>query len=189
MRPKSVQTKFLGFFKTDSTSQHFFKQCHEYIQVHIDKLTKGTLRHFYSRQKYTDELSQTCYLVDKNLEKQVVSLLKNFCLQDNREMQNYIREQTNNTKSFNMIVAISDYASEFLTHLQYPVAFDTFQRTLEALLEFIQGPNMMNQEILIQHNFIEVSNAILKLEYKDDEELIMQHRKFYNFLCVNYIDL
>lgn len=59
LRPESVQDKFLGFFKNDSTSQHFFKQCDEYINVHMEKLRKGSLRAFYSRQRFTDELSKT----------------------------------------------------------------------------------------------------------------------------------
>lgn len=130
LRPASVQEKFLGFFKTDSTSQHFFMQCNEYLKVHMDKLNRNTLKAFYSRHNYTDELSETCYLIDKNLEKQVVTLLKNFCLQDNTEMQDYLREQTYNAKSYNMIVTTTDYASEFLTHLRYPVALDTFVKTL-----------------------------------------------------------
>ena len=169
LRPESVQEKFLGFFKTDSSSEHFFKQCHEYIQVHMDKLQNGTLKDFYSRHRYTDELSDSCYLVDKNLEKQVVSLFRNFCLHDNKEMQNYLREQVNNTKNYNMTVSITNYASKFLGHLQFPVAFDTFNRTLEWVLELIQGPNIVNQEIVIQQGFIQVANEILKMEYNEDQ--------------------
>lgn len=41
----------------------------------------------------------------------------------------------------------------------------------------MQGPNYANQEILIQHNFIEVANAILKFDYRDDEEIIRSTEK------------
>ena len=92
-------------------------------------------------------------------------------------MQDYLREQTYNAKSYNMIVTTTDYASEFLTHLQYPVALDIFVRTLSALHEFVQGPNFANQEILIQHNFIEVANAILKFDYRDDEEIVRSSKR------------
>ena len=169
MRTKSVQDKFLGFFKNDSTSQHFFKQCSEYIQVHMEKLQKGSLKFYYSQQKYTDELSRTCYLVDKNLEKQVLTLLRLFCANDNREMQNYLRDQTNSTKSYNMVTLVTNYASEFITHLHYPVAFDTFKSAIDALLEFVQGPNRTNQDILIQHHFVDLANAILNLDYNQQE--------------------
>jgi len=169
MRPESVQNKFLGFFKTDATSEQFFKQCHEYINVHKDKLSKDTLIHFYAKHKYTDELSDTCYLVDKNLEKQVVSLFKNLCSMANSELQNFVRDQSTNSKSYNMVVVFSDYIASFLNHLHFPVAYDTFQRTLECLLEMIQGPNFANQNILIQRDFVEVANAILKIDYHSTE--------------------
>jgi hypothetical protein len=179
LRPASVQNKFLGFFKTDSTSEHFFKQCYEYIMVHIDKLSKGTLKHHYNRQKYTDELSDKCYMIDKNLEKQVVSLFMNFCLQGNFEMQEYIREQTNNTKSYNLVIAITSYANRFLSHLEYPVAYDTFHRTIECLLELIQGPNDKNQEIVIQHKFLELTNKVLEMDYKENQVFVKDIRKHY----------
>jgi hypothetical protein len=137
--------------------------------VHIGKLNKDTLRHYYIRHEYTDELSEKCFMIDKNLEKQLVSLFMNFCIQGNFEMQEYFREQTNNTKSYNMVVAITTYANSFLNHLQYPVAYDTFHRTIECLLELIQGPNILNQEIAIQHNFIEIASKILKLNYRDND--------------------
>jgi hypothetical protein len=175
MRPESVQKKFFGFFKTDSTSEHFFKQCHEYILVHMEKLKKGILKPFYSRHKYTDEMSEVCYFIDKNLEKQVVSLFKNFCSMDNTDMQNYIREQDTNSKSYNMVEIITDYSHTFLDHLHYPVAYDTFQRTLETLLEMIQGPNRENQEIIIQRDFVSVGDAILKLDYRDSTEVLVQN--------------
>jgi hypothetical protein len=60
-----------------------------------------------------------------------------------------------------------------LNHLHYPVAYDTFTYALDALLEFIQGPNILNQEILLTHNFIVIGNAILKLDYHENESKSM----------------
>ena len=135
----------------------------------MEKLQKDSLRSYYSQQKYTDELSRTCYLVDKNLEKQVLTLLRLFCSNDNREMQDYLREQTNSTVSYNMVTLVTNYSSKFITHLNYPVAFDTFKSALDALLEFVQGPNRINQDILMQHHFVDLANAILNLEYNQEE--------------------
>mmetsp|Transcript_1642 Transcript_1642/g.2027 ORF Transcript_1642/g.2027 Transcript_1642/m.2027 type:complete len:181 (+) Transcript_1642:1030-1572(+) len=66
------------------------------------------------------------------------------------------------------------YATEFLNHLHFPVAYDIFITVLEALSEFIQGPNKENQNILVQRNFVELSNQILLLKY---EEKDMDHQK------------
>jgi hypothetical protein len=146
----------------------------------MDKLSKGTLKPFYSRHKYTDELSDKCYLIDKNLEKQVVSMFKNFCSMDNTEMQDYIREQPNNNKSYNMVEIMTDYTQKFMDHLHFPIAYDTFLRTIEALLEFIQGPNVENQEILIERDFVDVGNNILKLDYRDTDEFKVEEGKLGN---------
>jgi hypothetical protein len=167
-RPKSWQQKFLGFFKNDSTSEHFFQQWFTYLNVHKAKLSKGSLRELYKSKNYTDELSNACYLVDKNLEKQIVRMLRMLCFNSNAEMQNYMREQTNSTISYNMVSSLTQYAFEFLDHLQYPVAFDIFQNILDTLEEFVQGPNPENQEILVQHHFIELCNAILNLDYNEE---------------------
>ena len=137
----------------------------------MDKLSKGVLKHDYSRHQHTDELSMVCYFVNKNMEKQVVSLLKNLCLHNNKEIQNFMRMQTTNTKSYNIIEIVTNYCGKFLNHLQYPVAYDTFLRILECLLEFNYGPNIINQDIVIQKGFIQIANEILKMDYKDDQEV------------------
>ena len=49
IRPQSIQEKFLGFFKNDPTSQNFFRQCYEYIDVHKDKLSNNVLHDFYKK--------------------------------------------------------------------------------------------------------------------------------------------
>ena len=150
VRPNSTQDKFLRFFQDDSISHNFFKQWYEYLKYHKDKLSSGVLKDFYMQKQFTDELSQNCYTIDINLEKQIVTLLKLFCLKDNTEMQNYLRYQNKSVKSYNLVALICDYTYEFKTYLQYPVAFDIFIAWMDALLEFIQGPNVSNQEILIQ---------------------------------------
>ena len=171
LRPNSIQEKFMGFFSNDPISQNFFRDCYEYIEVHKDKLAIGILKDFYKDKKFKDELSHKWYLVDKNLEKQIVSLMKRFCSHDNREMQDYIRFQENSGESYDLVTLIANYAWEFKHHLQFTVAYDTFIACMDALFEFVQGPNFENQEILIQSKFAELSNQILMLEYRDTEQV------------------
>ena len=168
VRPISTQEKFYRFFQDDSISQNFFKQCFDYIKVHKNKLSSGVLKDFYGIKQFTDELSHNWYLMDKNLEKQIITMIKYLCSNDNREMQNYFRFQDKSVKSYNLVALISDYILEFKTYLQYPVSFDTFIAWMDVLLEFIQGPNINNQEILIQRNFIELSNLILMMDYNEN---------------------
>ena len=188
IRPKSTQKNFLQFFQDDSISQNFFKQCFEYIKFHKDKLSSGVLKDFYSQKHFTDELSQNWYKVDKNLEKQIVSMLRLFCSNDNLDMQNYMRFQDKSVKSYNLVTLISDYTYEFRKYLQYPVAFDTFISWMDALLEFIQGPNYSNQEILIQRSFVNLSNRILMMEYIETDQIEEKtHSKYLLFIYFNYV--
>lgn len=73
-------------------------------------------------------------------------------------------------KSYNLVVLIADYACEFKDHLHYPVAYDTFITCIDALIEFIQGPNYSNQEILVQRRVVDLCNNILKLEYRETNQ-------------------
>ena len=75
MTPETMQKKFYEFFKNDTSSENFFKQCHDFISIHLDKLDKGMINEQYLGKKHTDELTQYSYLIDKNLEKQIVSAM------------------------------------------------------------------------------------------------------------------
>ena len=131
---------------------------------------------FTKNKHFKDELSHKCYLVDKNLEKQIVSLMKLFSSYDNREMQNYIRFQEESAETYDLVTLIADYAWEFKHHLQYPVAYDTFIACVDALFEFVQGPNYKNQEILIQSKLTDLSNKILMLEFKETNQVEDQNK-------------
>ena len=75
LTPETMQEKFYEFFKNDTSSENFFKQCHDFISNHVDKLDKGMINEQYLGKKHTDELTRYSYLIDKNLEKQIVSVM------------------------------------------------------------------------------------------------------------------
>jgi hypothetical protein len=173
VRTTSVQLKFKGIFLNDSGCQNFFSKINQYLKILTQKVNNGTLMKFYARQNYTDELSPKSYYVDKNLEKQIIDFIKLLCKNGNTFFQNYMKKQINNSRTFNMIAIVNTFSKELLTHLKYPVAFDTFTSTLSCLLEFIQGPNQTNQNILIYNDFVsEVARDILVLKYHDDEKTL-----------------
>ena len=170
IRTKSMQQKLEGIFKNHSGSQIFFNNINQYLKTFTTKINKSVLRQFYSKQKYKDELSPKSYYTDKNLEKQIIDFLRLICKNGNTYMQNYMKRQKYNTRSFNLIYVINDISVELLTHLHYPVAFDTFISCLRCTLDLIQGPNKTNQVILINNDFIQnVAVQILAMEYHEDE--------------------
>jgi hypothetical protein len=46
--------------------------------------------------------------------------------------------------------------------IHYSLAFDFFDESLETILELIQGPNLSNQKLAIQHSFVEVAKEVLE---------------------------
>ena len=170
--PSSMQMKFEGLFTNHSGCQSFFKRIEQYLNTFSNKIKKNLIRRHLAKIKYTDELSDKVYYVDKNLEKQIIELFMNLCSNGNTFMQNYMKNQYNNSRSFNIVFSINEFSKVFKHHLQYTVTFDTFLSCLECLLRFIQGPNKSNQDVLISNDFIGLANGILKMEYHDDESVI-----------------
>ena len=101
------------------------------MKVYSDKINKGILKQFFAKQKYTDELSPKSYYVDKNLEKQIIDFFRLLCKNGNPFMQNYMKKQSNNSRSYNIVIMVNEFTKEFLSHLHYPVAFDTFTTCLK----------------------------------------------------------
>lgn len=126
VRTKSMQQKLEGIFKNNDGCQAFFKQINQYLKTFSSKINKNILRDFFSKQKYTDELSPKSYYIDKNLEKQIIDFMRFLSKNGNKFMQNYMKKQFNNTRSFNFVYMVNDISKEILSHLHYPVAFDIF---------------------------------------------------------------
>lgn len=170
LRPESLQTRFIEFFNNDQGSQNLFSQCNSIIEQHMNVLKKGTMRSFYSYVIYTDHLSMNSYIIDDNLEKQVLILVRLLCSNNNKEMQSIMRDQQFNPKSYDLVTTISKYVSEFKTYLNFKITYDVFQTALDTLSQLVQGPNTANQDIVLQNHFVELSCAILRLDYRDGKE-------------------
>jgi hypothetical protein len=118
-------------------------------------------------------------LLINNLEKQIIEFFKYLCKNGNTFMQNYLKKQHNNSASFNMILMVNEFTKASLTHLHFPVAYDTFSSCLSCTLEFIQGPNIKNQNILINNDFVQIANEILKMKYHIDGLNFVQRMKLH----------
>lgn len=73
-------------------------------------------------------------------------------------MQNFLRRQHTNVRSFNLVSVIASNLNEYLSKLHYPIAFDEFIECVLALTEFVQGPNVENQSILVDNEFVEIAH-------------------------------
>ena len=152
--------------------------------MNIKKLHKCLLLEVFSRIKSPKSVSDKCYWVNENLEKQIMVFMGLLCSRHNRCCQDYMREQENGSESFNFVQLSLNYCKAFLPYIHYPVAFDTFCSCMYTIFEFIDGGNSTNRDIMIKEGIIEIANAILKLEYyiEDKEETIKR-----NMECLNNI--
>lgn len=83
-------------------------------------------------------------------------------------MQNYLRTQHNNTRSFNIVKLINEILSVLTDHLHFPIVYEIFNASLKCLFEFIQGPNRENQLVIIMSDFVSLANDILMMDFHND---------------------
>ena len=92
-------------------------------------------------------------------------MIKLLCGDGNKKMQDMFRQQIKNKKSYNLIQLIVSNLNILLPYLNFVVPFDIFHESIVALTELIQWPNLRNQEILVDNEYIEITEAILSLVY------------------------
>ena len=78
-------------------------------------------------------------------------------------MQNFLRKQHSNSVSYDQIAITIKYIEAMLPHLHYPIIYDTTRQCLLFLTEVIQGPNLENQEHIINLDFVQTAVRILKV--------------------------
>ena len=81
----------------------------------------------------------------------------------NTEMQNFIRKQHTNSRSFDMISLIVKYVEVLLAYQHFPIIYDTTRQCLLMLMEMIQGPNLENQAHIINCDFVNIAVRILRV--------------------------
>ena len=115
-------------------------------------------------------MERVCYNINKNLEKQLIKFFRILCMNGNRKMQNFLRKQHTNVKSFNIISIISENASDYIPKLKFAIPFDLFVESILAMTEFIQGSNTDNQQILMDNELVEMAARILEMDYATEHK-------------------
>jgi len=82
------------------------------------------------------------------------------------DLQNYIRYQSNSYHSYDILSDISDLLD---TYLQTKINnwFGTMLQCFDTLIEFIQGPCVDNQTATIQSSFLDLANALLSIDERE----------------------
>ena len=96
----------------------------------------------------------------------ILQFLQLLCEGHYINFQNYLRAQTLNTNSFNLI-------NQAAAALHRPLRIESLdikscRELLETLSEFLQGPNFENQELLAESQLLRSLNQILEWRYKEE---------------------
>lgn len=107
---ESLQERFRKLFISDEESQNFFNQTYNYINYYFRQTKRGLLEDYYKTHKWPDELARKCFVIDKNIEKQILIMWRLLCSNGNVWMANFFRKQDSNniSRPKNIIWLIAD---------------------------------------------------------------------------------
>ena len=87
-----------------------------------------------------------------------------------REMQNYLREQSEDSHSINMVREIASFLYEFSKNHIYSLdTLQVFNQLVQALIEFCVG-NYQNRKVVIHANITSVINHTLQIDISNLNE-------------------
>ena len=160
-----IQKKFIDLFKLLSNSDNFFMSIYQSFNKDIF--------HTLNNDPYIEEIK-----IDKQNLTMITDKLRFLQLlteNHNLNLQNYLREQTNNRISYNFLNILIEYLSMLLTKLgnlndKYKnisryyteLYYKRLLFLLDTICEFLQGPCKENQEYLINTKVIELFNKIME---------------------------
>ena len=171
-----VQKKFRDLFKNIPNTDNFFRS----ISQTFDKDIFFTL----NENPFIEEISidnQNLMVVSDKLR-----FLQLLTENHNLDLQNYLREQTNNRISYNFVNILIEYLSMLLeklgnlndkykklTRYYTELYYKRLLSLLDTICEFLQGPCKQNQENLIETKIIELFNKIMEetcIVFDEEEE-------------------
>lgn len=95
----------------------------------------------------------------------LLRFLQLLCEGHNNQLQNYLRSQTQNVKSFDLVSETAAYLGAVHREIN-PSNIDAAIQTYETLAEFCQGPCTDNQQALIRTKLCQSTNHLLNAEFK-----------------------
>ena len=183
LESKKVQNILYILFTSRERSQQFFDKFNHFLTSYTDKLNQAvglyysdtilTKKKSEGRKQAYEHTKKLCYYADENLENQVLTFISLIWSEQNQEMKNYIRIQTNSRDSYNFVRVWINYMKASLPYIQYTDAFNAFISSISAIFESIDGQNIENIKILLEEDFFKIANSLLSLVYYlDDDDIV-----------------
>ena len=171
-----VQKKFRDLFRNIPNTDNFFRS----ISQTFDKDIFFTLNEDPFIQEINIDNQNLMVVTDK------LRFLQLLTENHNLDLQNYLREQTNNRISYNFVNILIEYLSMLLeklgnlndkykklTRYYTELYYKRLLSLLDTICEFLQGPCKQNQENLIETKIIELFNKIMEetcIVFEEEEE-------------------
>lgn len=164
------QNAFYEFFVSNPESEVIFERLYKMIDNEV-ALHENEL----SYTEYIDRILEEAPLSHRKPKFEFSTLLNFLQLlteNHNSRLQDYLRRQTNSRTSYDLVDACINLCRSLIKRLT-PVNYETLQRCMATLAEFIQGPCLTNQQVLVDKKFIETGCSIMnKCLY--DGDVIME---------------
>ena len=132
------------------------------------------------------DLLQTGDISRVTLVSKVLSLI---CDGQFREMQHYLREQSESLHSINMVAELTSFLHQL--HRIRSLSFETlelFSQLLQALVEMCSG-NFSNCEVVFNANILSVLNYIFQIDVTEIKESWQSANEFTATVLTNFDDL
>ena len=115
----------------------------------------------------TEKFQETGFILD------ILRFLQLLCEGHNLKLQNYLRSQTQNVKSYDLISETASYLEALYREID-STNIDIAVQVFTTLTEYCQGPCIDNQYALIRTKLCESTNHILQQNYNFPEDKAME---------------
>ncbi|CAD8076144.1 unnamed protein product [Paramecium sonneborni] len=153
-----VQKTAYEYFLSNTQCEKFFKQIKNIFDIQILSMSRAHKLN-YQENKFVCK---------------ALKLIQLFCEGHNQDLQNYMRSQSNQKNSFDLVSQIVLLLSTFQIS---QANFESVLQCFETLTELIQGPCKQNQQTLLKSSLLEYVVLILS----EDEKIFEQSNEFFKY--------
>lgn len=178
---KTIHEKFVGtetdealFYEIRSRIRRSISEIKEKQQFYARKLEKQLALQVVTEQTASKDELLLQVLESEDADEsfpetgfifEILRFLQLLCEGHNLALQNYLRSQTHNVKSFDLISETAAYLEALYREIG-PTNIDTAVQVFTTLTEYCQGPCRANQFALIRTKLCEAANHILQKDHK-----------------------
>lgn len=174
-----VQKTIYQFCTSYQRSEVMFRRFDAYIRKQTHKLKTHFDNTFYMPAQTVRAMHRfSTTVVDRPLDEAVIKekdihirilekLLRflQLCTEGHYlELQDYIRDQKNNSNSYNLVTTVSELLLVYSSRMMQG-DYENITKCLDTLTDFVQGPCPENQATLIESKFLEVAYKVLNVTF------------------------